>query len=662
MRTTLAACCLICACTAILQAHAQEPPAPLAQLPDVMITATRIPTVLDQIPAGVTVIDRETIDARGYTTLAEALSAVPGLHVVQSGGEGGNASVFIRGTESYHTLVLRDGVPVNDPSDPNDAFNFGVDTLEDVQRIEVVRGPMSGLYGSGAIGGVINIITRSGSGAPHGSVTIAGGLPRQDQVGGTLSGKSGAFDYNLDAENQSLVGSDTTPTRESVFNGALNGFRSTQGSVELGYTPVEGTRVSALLRGRESVFGLDELGFPAFDAHDYTGRDNSALGRLGATTALFGGAWESGLFLSRGVFDRNYVEELEAADPNQASGDSRYHGTRDDLQWNNTIHLPDLSWLKDAALLFGYEHIAQGARSRLDTSTDGFPYQETVDATDHSDAGHVGVQGTVLDRLTLTGDLREEAARYGGDAFTYRAGGVLAVPEIWAHLKASYGTAFRAPSLYELFGVDSSGYMGNPDLRPERSTGYEAGAIFDLPAFGRSDGVSAGATWFDNHIRDLIEFQEAPDFLSSTEVNVNRARARGVESSLTVRPARWLEATGTWTYTDAQDLETGAQLLRRPRNQLSLDASLTPYRGLRVTPEILYTSRFADYLVDDEGFQEGVGLARSGTVLNLTMTYDVRPRLRLFVDAKNIGHSRFEPASGYQIPGPSFLAGVRAGF
>ena len=127
-----------------IDANAQDTPAlDAGMLPDQVVTATRIPTLIEQIPAGVTVIDRAAIEAHGYGTLVDALDAVPGLHVVQSGGPGANASVFIRGTNSDHVLVLRDGMPINDPSDPDGAFNFGVDTLADVERIEVVRGPMS---------------------------------------------------------------------------------------------------------------------------------------------------------------------------------------------------------------------------------------------------------------------------------------------------------------------------------------------------------------------------------------------------------------------------------------------------------------------------------------------------------------------------------------
>src|SRR6185437_5511475 len=143
-----------------------------------VVTATRVPTPVLDIPAGVSVIDRQTIEQRGYNTLAEALSAVPGVRVSQSGGAGGIGSVFVRGTNSDQVLVLIDGMPINDSSDPNAQFNFGVDTLGDVERIEIIRGPMAALYGSGAVGGVINLIMRKGTQqGVHVTGDLAGGYP-----------------------------------------------------------------------------------------------------------------------------------------------------------------------------------------------------------------------------------------------------------------------------------------------------------------------------------------------------------------------------------------------------------------------------------------------------------------------------------------------------
>lgn len=641
-----------------LAASAQDAPASL--LPEQVVTATRIPTFAERIPAGVTVIDRATIEQRGYRTLVEALQEVPGMHVVQSGGQGGNASVFMRGTASNHVLVLRDGIPVTDPSDPNGAFNFGVDTLGDVERIEVVRGPMSGIYGSGAIGGVINVISAKGSGAPHGTVEAGIGLPWQAEGRANVSGSTGRFDYNASIGGQSDSGFDTTPQRESIHTGARNGYRDTLGTVNLGYTPFEGTRLSLLLRGRTAKFGLDELGSPSFDARNYTGTDDTVFGRLGATTELFDGALESQLFLSRAQTDRRYLEQLEAGDPNQGFGDSRYHGTRTDLQWNNTLHLPDVGPATNAALTLGYEHITDRAVSRLNTSNGGFTYQSDVRANGGSDAGHAGLQATLFERLTVTGDVREEDARYGGGAFTWRAGAVLALPEAWSRLKVSYGTAFRAPSLFDLFGVDSFGFVGNPKLKPERSEGGEIGWAVDVPALGRRDAATLEVTYFDTRIHDLIQYPFSPVY---TAENVARARARGVESSLTLRPAAWLLATASYTYTEARDLTNDTRLLRRPQNQVSLDARVMPLPGLTIAPELIYSGAYSDFLVDDNGFAlSNTGLMKAGLIANLTVTYDVTPRVQVFANGKNLAGSRYEPASGFQTPGASVLAGTRLRF
>jgi len=644
-----------------LSAHARAQTESQAQtsLPDVTVTATRIATPIEDVPAGVTVIDRQTIEQRGYTTLVNALSAVPGLHVVQSGGPGGNASVFIRGTNSNQVRVLRDGVPINDPSDPNDAFNFGVDTLDDVDRIEIIRGPMSALYGTGAIGGVINIITRRGEGAPHGSVTLAGGLPRAVLGQATLSGRTGKFDYNLSAETRSDEGFDTTPRRESVYTGARNGFRSRQGGLELGYTPVEGTRISLLLHGRTSVFGLDELGYPAFDDPDDTGRDNEFFGRLGVTSRLFSGVWETSLSVSRDQHYRSYVNPLQTDDPNQSAGDSRYLGIRTDVQWNNTVHLPAFAGTKGNDLTFGYEHIDDFAHEKLNTTTDGFPYLANVRAHEQQDSGYAGLQTTVLQRLTLNAQLREDGVSDEGNAFTWRVGGSLAIPELRSHLKAAYGTAFLAASLFDRYGIDSDGYVGNPTLKPERSRSYEIGWSTDLPAFGRDDFLSASASYFHTRVHDLIETVFTPTYTSE---NVAEARMQGVETSLTLHPVSWMQAVLSYTYTDARDLADNSLLLRRPFDQASLDLRLTPLRGLTIVPEVLYFGGAADEIVDDGGFPIGVGRTRAGVIVNMSVTYQVLPKLALFVWARNIGASRFEPASGYATPGPSFLAGARAGF
>jgi vitamin B12 transporter len=637
----------------------------LAAVPDtptreIVVTATRVPTPVLDIPAGVSVIDRQTIEERGYVTLTDALSAIPGVRVSQSGGAGGNASIFVRGTNSNAVLVLRDGMPINDASDASGAFNFGVDTLADVERIEVIRGPMAALYGSGAIGGVINLISRQGHEPGfHLSGELGGGYPAQGQGNIVASGVEGPFDYAAIVQGDIERGYDVTPKRESIYSGVPDGFRALVGTLNLGYTPIEGTRISLFLRARRAMFDFNALGDPTFDDANSTGQDDSLLGRVGVTSKLFNGTFETNVFLGRLQDDRHYTEALNPLDPNMASNDSRYHSYRTDLQWNNTVHLSDLldvPMLSATDLTFGYEHIADEAKVKVNSSSGGFSFQQGAKAYMYTDALHAGLQTTLWQRLTLTGQIRQDWVA-GNAPFTWRLGAVLDVPEVATRFKAAYGTAFRAPSLFDRYGVDSFGYIGNPNLKPESAQGWEAGFTTTLDAFAHKDFVSFGATYFNEQVQNLIVAQFVP---IDTAVNIGSAHIQGVETQMTLRPASWLAVQASYTFTDAQNADTGSRLLRRPQNTASLNATITPLPGLTIAPELLLTGAFQDFLVDDGGNATGTIVSSPhGLIANLTVTYDVAPRVQLFANGRNLFYSRFEPVNGYQTPGTSVLAGVR---
>jgi vitamin B12 transporter len=621
-------------------------------VPEMIVTATAVPTLLPDVPAGVTIITRQDIQARGYTTLTQALAAVPGLGVVQSGGAGGQASVFIRGTNSEDALVLIDGVPANDAADPNGAFNFGEDTLSGIQRIEIVRGPMSGIYGSGAIGGVINLITVQGSGVPNASIEAAGGFPSQGQGSATISGASGKFDYALGGAFDEEAGYDETARRLSVYDGVKDPFRSKLGSLNLGFTPVGGTRIYFVLRARQSDTGYPDLGYPIYDDPNEYGYDTNLFGKFGVTSELLNGLLATELFAARVEDNRRYSNLLDANDPNFATADDHYNGYRTDVQWNNTVHLPDFGLATFSSILAGIEYLNNTAKENVNES--GF--LETVNASQHSVAGHLAGQTTLFNRLTLTAALRDDSVSSFGNAFTGRGGAVLAVPEADLHLKASYGTSFLAPSLYDLYGVDNFGYQGNPNLRPEYGDGYEAGAQFDLPAFGEPDFASLSATYFHNDIRDLIT--PAPDF--STEQNIGQVRINGVESEAVLTPAPWLVADLTYTYTDARDVSGNSQLLRRPENAASATLTISPIPRLTIVPDVKYIGRFTDYLYSDNGFPVGDGVAKPGTIADVSVNYSISNNVTLFVRGKNLFNSKFEPVNGLQTPVQSFLFGVRA--
>lgn len=641
-------------------ALAQEPTLDAPATPEVVVTATRSPASVADIPAGVSVIDRRVIELRDYTDLAQALAAVPGVRVSQSGGPGGNASLFIRGTNSNHVLVLRDGMPLNDASEASGAFNFGVDALADVERIEVIRGPMAALYGSGAVGGVVNLISRRGhESGPRVRAELSGGYPRAILGHVTGSGVEGPLDYAATFESQSRQGYDPTPKREAVYSGVPQGFRTQIGTLNLGYTPVTGTRLSGFVRARTAVFGFNALGSPTFDNANSTGRADSLLGRVGVASSLFGGSMRTSLFVGRLEEDRRYTEPLYALDPNQATNDSRYQASRTDVQWNNTVHLSDFleaGTVSAADLTFGYEHVADAAKVRVNSSFAGFPYTQDAKARLDLDAGYAGLKGTLWDRLTLTGQVRQDAV-LNQTPFTWRVGAVLDVAELATRVKAAYGTAFRAPSLFDRYGVDSTGYVGNPRLRPERSQGWEVGFTSDVAGWGRPEVVTLGATYFNNQLRDLIQAEFTPVY---TAVNISSAHIQGVETELTVRPAPWLTGNLVYTYTDPVRIDTQSALLRRPSHTVAITGVLRPLPALSIAPELLYTGPFRDFLVDNAGSATAnVVVNKPGFIVNLTVTYQVSEQVALFAAGRNLSNAQFEPVNGYRTQPTSFLAGVR---
>jgi vitamin B12 transporter len=650
-------------CFPALAAEPEPPAEPDIVLPDIAVTATRVPTALERLPAGVTIITRRMIEERGFNTLVDALAGVPGIRVSPTGGAGAQASLFVRGANSNHVLVLRDGMPINDPSEATGAFNFGVDTLSDVERIEIVRGPMAALYGSGAIGGVVNLISRQGRNqgvAVEGD--LAGGAPASVRATVAATGAHGPIDFALTASSQSQRGYDSVPRRMSVFRGVPQGFRDRVGTLHLGYSPIEGTRVSLLLRGRQALFGFNYLGFPTWDNANASGSAESFLGRAGVVSNLLDGLWETRFFIGSLHDGRQYKQYLDPRDPNLASGDSRYNARRTDIQWTNTLRLGRFvqgAHLTDATVTFGAQHIADAIRVSSSTASFGFPFDQAANAAMTTNAVHAGAQVTLWERLDLTAQLRQDWVQRQAP-FTWRLGAVARVAEIGTDFKLAYGTAFRAASLFDRYGVDSFGYVGNPSLRPERAQGWEAGFTTTIPAFGDKRFLTLGATYFNQAIQNLITTQFAPVY---TSVNIGSARAQGVEVEATLRATTWLTTRVAYGYTDTLAIGaapgTGSRLLRRPPHSVSVEATLTPLPGLSIVPRFTYTGAFRDFLYDDAGFPAGFGSSPGGALTTLAVHQELTDRIRLYLNAWNLFRSRFEPVNGFQTPGPGLLIGVR---
>jgi vitamin B12 transporter len=632
------------------------PAAAQQAIPDTIVSATRVPTPQERVPAATTIITRQEIEERGYQSLAEALTAVPGLRL--SGGLGGQTSAFLRGAGSRNTLVLLDGVPVNDPAEANGAFNFGNELLFDVERIEVLRGPASTPYGSAAIGGVVNIVTRRAPAdrafAPYGE--LAGGTQRTLRGGAGVAGTVGAVDYLLSGQSLTTRGFDILPPRMTTRTGERDGFSGQAATARLGWTPAEGTRIEGLLRWRENRFGFDNDRLSdgiRTDDPNAGGHDRRILGQIRGETALLDGAWSTGLRIARTEDRRRYLNQPDSITPDESSRDF-YLGTRTSLDWGNTLLLPGFGAFADGTLGFGIAHSLEESQQRS-TSTSVFGESFTrVDATQHMTGGYATLQYRAFGRLDLTAGLRHDSITGNAEATTWRLGAVLALPEIASRLRISGGTAFQAPALFQRFGVTPF-FRGNPDLKPERSIGWEIGAETDLPAFGRANAASFGWTYFQSRVTDLINF----DSSFTTLVNVDRADIHGAELGLTLRPAAWAEATVAWTITEAMNAATGQRLARRPEHVVSVTARLEPLPRLVVAPTLLFTGRAVDYIYADDGSNPAGRSTPAGTVVNLTATWQAFDQAALFLEARNLGNSRFEPQNGFVTPGRSVLLGTR---
>ena len=220
---------------------------------------------------------------------------------------------------------------------------------------------------------------------------------------------------------------------------------------------------------------------------------------------------------------------------------------------------------------------------------------------------------------------------------TWRLGGVYDLKEIATHLKLAYGTGFRAPSLFDRYRVDSYGYIGNPDLKPEQSQGWEAGFTTDFPGLGRTDFATVTATYFDERVRNLIAGIYAP---IDTEINLGSAHVHGVETEVTLRPVHWLDLDAGYTLVDTtsvgQPADEGSQLLRRPQNQAFWDVTVRPLPPLKIVTTVIYTGSAHDYLYDNSGNGIGYGVGQDGLVANVAVNYTLTPHVELYVNGWNI--------------------------
>lgn len=630
-------------------------PALAQTLPDtdnevVIVTGTRFESEAERLPAEVSVITRDELDLQAVETLPDALTGLPGVSVVQNGPAGALTSVFIRGANSKHTLALYDGIRLNDPASANGIFNFGSELVGDAGRIEVVRGPLSSLYGSDAIGGVINILPRiGGQGAfePFASLSFGEFSTLRGLAG--AAGTAGDLSYGLSAEALTTDGYDVIPDRMTTATGDPDGAEFAAFTANAEYALSGGFTLEALLRVREAETEFDGFsggtsGFQRADDPDLKTTDDYTVWRTGLAWAAAGERLTSRL---RGGQVLTGIDSY-----NNGAITDRYEGERSFAEWLTTW-TPFVSGpVRDATLSGGVEF----ASVEIETDT---AFNAPLSAEEDHLAGFLVGQAGLGPRLDVTASARIDDYEGFDTATTVNIGAVLGLAEINTRLNASIGTAFKAPTLFERF-ASSPFVTPNPDLQPEESTSWEVGFDTALPAFGQATGVEFGAAWFDSQIDDLVE--NVFDFTTFTgqNRNVGKAEISGYEAYAGISPFEGVQARLSYTYTDAVNADTGARLLRRAPHQWSASARWTPNELASLALDWVYVGERRDVTYDDDGFFVGSGnLIEAYQLVNLSGELRLRENLQLFGKVANLFDETYEQPAAFAGAPRAVTLGLR---
>ncbi len=598
-------------------------------LPAIVVSPTTVPTPLGQIASSVTVITAEEIARRQVRTLPDLLQTVPGLNVVQNGTAGAQTSIFMRGTNSNHVKVLVDGIDISDPSTPTGAVDLAHLLTDDIEQVEVLRGPQSGLYGANAIGGVIAITTKKGSGPPKASATIEGGSFGTFNQSGRLSGGDDRFDYAFNVAHFRAGDMPVTPPYMVPPGGKPigNAYDNRTVSTRLGAKANDMLRFNLygrytdakLLYSDDNPFTFPTVTFP--ERSTYKNRD--FYGRAESVVTLFDGRFVNTFGANLTDYDRSNKDP----DPNPLT---TFKSRRDKYDWRG-----DLKVAPGQMLVAGLERENDRAES------------DNLSAKTGNQAGFLEWQADFAERVFVVANVRHDDHDAFGGHNTWRVAPAVILPVTETKLKGSYGTGFKAPDLYQLYGNGPYGFVGNPKLRPETSMGYDYG--FEQPLF--NDRVRFGVTYFHNDIENLIEAVFAP----FTYVNVGKAVTYGWEGFLAVTVNDRLRARLDYTRTTAKDLIAGTDLLRRPFRKYALTAEWQPVDKLTIAPTVLYIGRWVD--IDRSTFIRRDG--GSVWLVNLAANYKVNDQLTVFAHADNIFDKRWENPLGWLQPGFAIYGGVK---
>jgi len=612
----------------------------------ITVTASRIEKSTKKVAASTTVITGEELEKFKLNTLYEALREIAGLDTIQSGSSGQTASLFIRGANSSHAKIMLDGTELNDPMDPNRSFDFSHLFVENIDRIEIIRGPQSTLYGSDAMAGVIHIITKQEQGKPRFHLSSMGGTYDTLQGKGEISGSTEKLSYSLGASYFKTSGFSAASSRYEG-NTEKDGYQNTTFSGKLGFKLQENMDLHFSLRKIDAKADIDNSGGDYGDDPNNTGDYNLIFLKGGFRGLFMKNRWEAKINVSYADSLRKYSNPSDTQHP-YSSDESEYKSHIFKIDFQNNLFLHESN-----TLIFGLEFYKEYGSSFYESQTLYGPYESEFPGKKASNVGiYAQNQINLDDRFIASVGARTDNHSTTGNSLTYQIAPLYIFKSIGTKLKATFGTGFKAPSLYQLYAPATFyGPVGNAELQPEKTLGWDAGIEQELLG-GR---LLFKATYFRNMFKDLIDFDYAKGY-----INIGKASSKGIELSVNAIPVKDMIFSASYTWCEAVDESTEQALLRRPEHKASVRMAYDGLEKTHITVSLLYVGEREDSFY--QNYQNTRVTLPEYTLCNTSVSYDLFKYTQFFLRCDNIFNTDYEYIAGYAAPGFSVYGGVKLDF
>ncbi len=587
---------------------------------EIIVTATRTETPVSQLPDSVSIVSRAQIDQQKATTIFEALRSVPGLNLQKSGSIGRQTEMTIRGSSTSQVLVMIDGVQVNSPT--TGTFNFANLTTDNIEKIEVVRGAQSTLYGSDAMGGVINIITKKGKGKPKFSIRSEfGTLERTYNESISTSGSLKKFHYTVDLARI-----------DSDGRGADDDYDKTNISSRFGYEINEKIDIETAMRYNDSMVGIDDR---AFKQDPNRSSQNEDFNMNTIFNQSLTDWWSHRLKFSFADSDLLSIDKPSPGTSETASSRFRLDTQIYTGNWQHTLKYND-----------------------IDTFVVGFEFEnQTADNGDFKEAlinrgWYFQNQLKLWDRFFFNTGLRIDDNNTFGKDVNPKLSVAYHLKETDTKFKANYGKGFRGPTLNQLFFPN----FGVPTLEPEESESYDLG----FEQYLLEDKIFFGVTYFNNRFSNLIQSVNTGGFVFEAQ-NIGFVRTEGIEAEAVIKPLEGLTVRGTFTKTNTRD---GAkkELRRQPRKQGSVNVNYRFLDKFNINVDDTIVGNSRDGTNGGGITPTGRPTIRTNTgvhKLDAALSYDYSEHLQLYTRAENVLNIQYDEILGFRSAGTRFFFGIK---